>query len=193
MSLSVPRLRLALPALLAVLAVLAVAAAPASAKHDFRYGATTLTLDPGAVGALTGLGVTPAPIAPARATARGDLAFPITRPFRNALWSGSIRHAGGIALTAGDTTVRLEDFVIEPLRGRLTARVGGARVPILTLDFSRARVKLTRGQLWLGPVGGSLTAVAAGALDGAFGLPSGTIPPGLKLGDASVRYKLGRW
>jgi hypothetical protein len=39
-------------------------------------------------------------------------------------------------------------------------------------------------------VGGSLTAVAASALDSAFGLAPGTIPPGLKLGDATVRYRL---
>jgi hypothetical protein len=33
-----------------------------------------------------------------------------------ALLSGTIRHTGGIALTAGATTVTLENFVIDPLR-----------------------------------------------------------------------------
>jgi hypothetical protein len=189
-SLSVPRFRLAL---LAALAVLAFAASPASASRDRDYGVTTLALDPAAVSALTGLGVTPAPIAPARATRGGELAFPITNPFRNALRTGVIRHSGGISLTAGSTSVKLEDFVIEPLRGQLTARVGTARVPILTLDLSRARPSLKHGSLRLGPVGGSLTDVAAGALNGAFGLAPGTVPAGLKLGDATVRYRLLGW
>ena len=132
----------------------------------------------------------PAPLAPARALAADTLAFPITNSFKNALRTGVIRHSGGISLTAGGTTVELRDFVIDPLRGQLTAQVGGARVPILSLDLSRSRLSFGWGTLRLGPVGGSLTAVAAGALDGAFGLPAGTVPAGLKLGDATVRYRL---
>ena len=183
------RLRIAF---LSALALLAIATAPAAASggHGSRYGETTLKLDPAAIAALTGLGVAPAPIAPARALAADTLAFPITNSFRSALRSGQIRHSGGISLTAGATTVELTDFVIDPLRGQLTAQVGAARVPILSLDLSRARLSLGFGTLRLGPVGGSLTAVAAGALDAAFGLPSGTVPPGLKLGDATVRYRL---
>ena len=61
-------------------------------------------------------------------------------------------------------------------------------MPILDLSFRQTRISLGGGALNVGPVAGSLTAVAAGALDGAFGLPAGTIPPGLKLGDATVRY-----
>ena len=174
--------------LLATLAALLLLA-PATAEAR-SYGATTLQLDPTAVAALTGLGVTPAPIAPATATATGELAFPITNKPFGALLAGTIRHSGGISLTAGATTVKLETFFIDPLRRQLTALVGGARVPILALDFSRARVGLGGGSLKLGPVGGSLTPVAAGALDSAFGLAPGTIPPGLKLGDATVRYRL---
>ena len=189
---SLSRSRLAALVTLA-LAVLAIAASPAAAHHKKGYGATTLKLDPGAVAALTGLGVAPAPIAPARALAADELAFPITNSFKNAVRTGKIRHSGGISLTAGSTTVRLTDFVIDPLRGQLTALVGGARVPILSLDFSRANVSFRWGTLRLGPVGGSLTAAAAGALNAAFGLPAGTVPAGLKLGDATVNDKLFRW
>src|SRR6478735_8483662 len=143
--------------------------APAAAQAR-TYGNTTLALDPGAVAALTSLGVTPAPIAPATATSTGELSFPITnKPFA-ALLSGTIRHSGGISLTAGGVTVKLEDFYIDPLRRQLTALVGGQRVPILALDFSRTRIGFG-STLKVGPVGGSVTAVAAGALDGAFGLP----------------------
>ena len=146
---------------------------------------------PGAVAALTGLGVAPAPIAPATALPSGELAFPITNAPFSALLSGAIRHSGGISLTAGATTVKLENFYIDPLRRQLTATVnGGARVPILDLNFSQTRICLGGRALNVGPVGGALTGVAAGALDGAFGLPAGTVPPGLKLGDATVRYRL---
>jgi hypothetical protein len=68
--------------------------------------------------------------------------------------------------------------------------LNGARVPILDLGFSKVRIGLGGGALSIGPVSGALTGVAAGALDQAFGLPSPTVPPGLKLGDATVRYRL---
>ena len=191
MSVPVPRARLLIAALAALLVLLAVGSGPASA-HGQRNGATTLALDPGAASALTSLGVTPAPIAPARATPGGELAFPITNRLSNALRTGVISHSGGISLTAGQTTVELTDFNIDLLRSRLTARVGGARVPILTLDLSRARVKLRFGKLTAGPVGASLTSEAADALNAAFGLPAGTVPAGLKLGDATVRYRVIR-
>ena len=190
MSLSVPRARV----FVATLALaLAVVCSPASA-HGHRTSTTSLKLDPGAVTALTGLGVTPAPIAPARALAADELAFPITNSLGNALRTGVIRHSGGISLTAGQTTVALTDFNIELAKSRLTAMVGGARVPILALDFSRVRLSIRSGKLRLGPVGASLTPEAAGALNSAFGLPAGTVPAGLKLGDATVRYQLfGGW
>lgn len=172
-----------------VLTVAAFALLAGSAQAR-TFGATTLKLDPAAAQALTGLGVSVAPIAPAGATSGGELAFPITNRLPNVLFTGMIRHSGGIALTAGATTVKLENFNIDPLRRQLTAEVGGARVPILKLDFSRARLAFCRGSLQLGPVGGSLTDVAAGALNQAFGLPAGTVPAGLKLGDATVRYRL---
>jgi len=164
---------------------------PARIASARSYGATTLKLDPGAVAALTGLGVAPAPIAPATALPGGELAFPIVNAPFSALLSGTIRHSGGISLTAGATTVKLENFWIDPLRRQLTATVnGGARVPILDLGFGQTRIFLGGRALNVGPVAGALTGVAAGALDGAFGLPAGTVPPGLKLGDATVRYRL---
>jgi hypothetical protein len=55
-------------------------------------------------------------------------------------------------------------------------------------------VRGCRGSLAIGPVGASLTDTAATALNAAFGLPAGTVPAGLKLGDATVRCRLfGGW
>jgi hypothetical protein len=177
----------------ALLVALAVASASASA-HDRSFGSTSLKLDPGAVSALTGLGVTPAPIAPATATAADELAFPITNPFAGTLRFGVIHHSGGISLTAGSTSVALTDFDIDLLRRQLSARIGDTRAAILSLDFARARVVYRAGTLRIGPVGATVTPGAAAALDGAFGLPAGTVPAGLKLGDATVRYRLyARW
>ena len=53
-----------------------VKAAPAQVA--FTGGATSLALDPGTAQALTSLGITAAPAAPATANPDGSLAFPIT-------------------------------------------------------------------------------------------------------------------
>ena len=117
--------------------------ARAAAASRRTYGATTLKLDAGAVAALTGLGVAPAPIAPAYALPSGELAFPITNAPFWALLSGTIKHSGGISLTAGATTVKLENFWIDPLRRQLTA-LGRRRAradprPRLRQDADRPR------------------------------------------------------
>ncbi len=183
--------------LLALALVLSVALVPAASTSahgprsaDRTYGATTLQLDPGAASALTSLGVTPSPIDPASAGSDG-LRFPIVNSLPSALRNGVIKHSGGIALTAGSTRVELTDFYINlDARPDLSALVGGKRVSILDLDFSTANIRFRNGRLVIGPVGGNLTATAAGALNSAFGLAPGTIPAGLKLGDATVRYRL---
>ncbi|MFT2691082.1 hypothetical protein [Clavibacter zhangzhiyongii] len=91
---------------------------------------TKVTLDSGFTGALTTLGLTPGVIGGATLDgATGTLAFPITggnvkyfdpemdyRPYVQ----GEIDHDGsGISLTAGDTVVKLTDFVIDPGTSRL--------------------------------------------------------------------------
>ena len=95
---------------------------------------TQVTLDSGFTGALTTLGLTPGVIGTATLDgATGTLAFPITggnvdyydpemdyRPYVQ----GEIDHDGsGISLTAGDTVVKLTDFVIDPGTSRLTGSV----------------------------------------------------------------------
>ena len=83
--------------------------------------------------------------------------------------------------------MELTDFDIDVAGAVLTAQAGDARTPILDLDYSTARISWSRGGLSVGPVGATLTGVAAGALNDAFGVTAFT--EGLKLGDATVRYK----
>jgi len=59
----------------------------------------SLALDPDAAGALESLGVSVAPVDPARVTDRG-IAFPIVNSPRNALCTGQMEHAGGLELSA---------------------------------------------------------------------------------------------
>ncbi len=150
-------------------------------------GKTTLALDPGAAGALTSLGVSVAPVAPATAGADG-VSFPITGVggslFPPAL---KVKHSGGLSLSAGPTTVNLTNYTIMIDRSPdLVATVnGGPRVSILKLDLSKARLGIGGGGLTLGPVKASLTQSAASALNGAFGVSAFT--KGLVLGNATVK------
>lgn len=171
-------------------AVVMLVALTGSAAAAGGKGKTTLALDPAAASALQSLGVSVAPVAPASARAHG-VAFPVSG------FGGSfhppalkINHRGGLALSAGPTTVSLTDYTIVLDRSPdLVATVnGGPRVSILKLDLSRARVNLGRHGLAIGPVKASLTAAAADALNGAFGVSAFT--KGLVLGSATVR--LGR-
>ena len=186
--------RIVLPVIAGLATVLAIAPAAASARAHARwwgphaYGATSLVVDPNAAAALTSLGVTPGLVGPAYA-ANGAFNFPITNSALSALRSGSIAHSGGISLTAGSTTVKLTNFWINLNSRDLTAVVnGGPRVSILNLDFSGAKVGLSRGVLTLGPVTARLTSAAAGALNQAFNVQAFT--EGLTLGQATVHYRL---
>lgn len=149
-------------------------------------GSTNLALDPGTAQALTDLGVTAAPIGPAEALPSGELSFPITGGNANTTtFAGAIRHSGGISLTAGSTTVELTDFTIN-VNGNpdLTALVGGQRVSILSLDLGAVEARVRGRRIELGNVKASLTAVAADALNAAFGVTAFT--EGIPLGTARV-------
>jgi hypothetical protein len=153
-------------------------------------GATTLMLDPGTAGALTGLGVTPSVIAPGTAGAAG-LSFPVTGGRLGAgTFAGTIDHSGGIALTAGATRVELTRFRIEVGRtSRLTALVGGTttRVP-LAVDLSGAKVGLSKRTAVVLGATVALTPEAASALNAAFGTTA--LTAGLPLGTAQVRAQI---
>jgi hypothetical protein len=176
--------------LAAVLAAVALIVAPiAEAKHKpvklAPKGATTLALSDGAAGALSSLGITLAPLKPARAGEDG-VAFPITAgKLDRKTYAGRIKHAGGLSLTRGSTVVKLRNFWIN-VDGApdLTARVGSSRVSILDLDLSGAKISRSGRKLTIAGVRATLTAAAAGALNDAF--ETDAFKEGLEIGTATV-------
>jgi hypothetical protein len=156
----------------------------------FTGGSTSLALDPGAAQALTGLGVSVAPAAPASAAEDGAIAFPITEGKVNArTLAGSISHSGGLTFSAGATSVTVTDFVIETAPApKLTAALGGARVDLLTLDLGGLNRKVDGRDVTLGGVVVKLTAGAAAALNQAFGTTA--LAEGLTIGTATVRARV---
>jgi hypothetical protein len=148
-------------------------------------GSTTLALDPGTARALTMLGVSVAPIAPASAGSAG-IAFPITGGLVNAkTLVGQIRHSGGLELKAGSTTVDVRSFFINVnATPDLTALLGSVRTSILSLDLSGLTEHVSGQTITLGGVVAKLTAGAAAALDKAFG--TSALTGGLVVGRATV-------
>lgn len=151
----------------------------------FTGGTTRLALDSGAAAALTSLGVTAGPAAPATADPDGSLAFPITEGrVKVSNLAGTIKHSGGITLTKGATSVTLSDFDIDTTKATLSASLGSARADILSLDLSAPALKVGRLQVTVGNVTAKLTRGAADALNTAFGTTAFTA--GLTLGVATV-------
>ena len=182
--------------LVAVLTAFLVVAPAASAggyskqkeSWGWYYGATTLDVDPGTLEALTGLGVAPGAVKPAKLEG-ARYSFPIVNSLRSALRSGVVKHRGGISLTAGATTVKLTDFDIKLFEAKLYGKVNGAGpVALLDLDYSRTGIRFRGGKLKVGPVGTTLTQGAADALNQAFGVSA--LSDDTVLGDATIRYRL---
>lgn len=147
-------------------------------------GQTNLHLNAATAGALTDLGVSVAPVGPA--TAKGlRVSFPIDGGRINPeTAAGTVDHEGGLAFSAGGTTVRVTDFTVRTNVGSpfLTARVGNGTIRLLNLDLSDARV-IRRGPgkvgTWVVRVQSTLTSQAAAALNAAFGSSlTGGIPIG---------------
>jgi hypothetical protein len=175
---------------LGALAIGAAVAAPAALGQaadtvTLAGGETRLHLNGATAGVLTDNGVSVAPIGPA--TARGTrVTFPITGgridPTDGA---GTIAHSGGLAFSAGGTTVRLRNFIVDSRTGSLTAQVGGSRVRIVDLDTSDAAVirrGVGRAETWIVRVQAELSARGAAALNAAFdtdlfaaGIPLGRV------------------
>jgi hypothetical protein len=120
-------------ALAAALLVLALSAAPAqsaerSASTPVTGGKTLLKLDGGTAAVLTDAGISIRAPGPAIGPAGSPVfAFPIVGVAVNKKQlSGRIVHSGGLAITAGDTTLIVKRFVIDLDTGYLTAKAAGA-------------------------------------------------------------------
>lgn len=173
----------------ALAAMMAIAIAPAASAKTLKVkktGGTTLKIDASTAEALTSLGVSVAPIKPAKA-AGGGVRFPVTGGMLDSkTLAGNIRHSGGLRFSNGTTTVDLTRFTINIDKNPdLVATVGGKRVSILNLDLSGLKNSSKGKSIKLSGVKASLTADAAAALNGAFGVTAFT--EGLALGTASVK------
>jgi hypothetical protein len=126
------------------------------------------------------------PVAPARAGADNNVAFPITQGKVNARsLAGSIAHGGGLTFSAGATSVTVSDFVIETVpEPKLTALLGGARVDLLALELDDLEREARGRRLTLGGVVAKLNPGAAAALNRAFG--TSALAGGLTIGTATV-------
>ena len=178
-------------ATLALAGAAALAAAPsASADVSLSGGATTLKLSRGTAKALDSLGVTVAPTGRAR-VAGGGVRFPITGGSLDpATAAGTIRHSGGLRLSAGGTRVVLKDYRVAVGRTiRLSARVGGSRLHILDL---RGTPRVTRSGFNTNVSGlrAALLGKAARTLNRAFGVTA--FRKGLVLGTVNVRSRTGQ-
>lgn len=163
------------------------AAAPAGAAQvDLAGGATTLKLDRKAAAALTSLGVKVAPTGKAKAGKAG-VAFPITGGrIDPATGVGTIRHTGGLRLSAGKVKVTLSDYTVRvsPKGSTMTAKVGSARVGVLVPVIGKAKVTRSGLGTRVSNVAIHLSSKGAAALNKAFGVSA--FKPRLKLGTATI-------
>jgi hypothetical protein len=144
-------------------------------------------LDGGTAAVLTDAGISIRATGPAIGPAGSPVfAFPIVGGEVNKKQlSGRIVHSGGLAITAGNTTLIVKRFVIDLDTGYLTAKVAGAgvRIPLLRLG-AVGGVKTAPGLLLLRDVNVRLTSTAAGALNQTF--DTDLFEGGLLIGQATV-------
>jgi hypothetical protein len=180
---------LTLAASIAALLLVAPIAQAGDRKLKVKGGDTALNVSQGAGDALDGLGVTASPIG--SADARGArFEFPITGGKLNAeTLAGKIRHSGGIRLSAGSKRLDLRRFTINiDSKPNLTAKVGDARVSILRLELSEAKVRKGERRVVVKNVVARLTRTAATALNDTFDVNA--FSRGLELGRAKVRAQI---
>jgi hypothetical protein len=188
----------ALAAAFTALIALAFLALPAqgaerSATVPVTGGQTLLKLDGGTAAALSDAGLGIRATGPAIGPAGSPVfAFPIVGGEVNKKQlSGKIVHSGGLAITAGETTLVVKRFVIDLDSGFLTARVAGAgaRIPLLRLGAVTGGVNAAPGVLALKGVNVRLTGTAASALNQTF--DTDLFERGLLIGQATVIARTG--
>lgn len=144
---------------------LAVAAAVSPSPSPAAVvGATTLTLDGPAAQALRDQGVRIAPVKPARGGAR-TIALPISAGLAGSSTT-LLRQRGGIALTADDTTAKLDKIsLLLGKRSLVEATLGGEKVELFkVLPGGRRSVDAGGGRVRLSNLSLKLTRSGAKAL-----------------------------
>lgn len=170
------------------------AAKAAAVKHDARLvftgGVTMLKLNAGTAAVLTANSIAVAPASEARVGASG-IAFPIQGGLLNPYTlAGTITHSGGLTFTAGGKSLTIRDFTVDVGAHRLYGYVDevGARITVLDLNLSKAKLAPAASTLGVSNVVATLDPKAAGALNGYFGtkLFSG----GLAIGTVRISAKV---
>ncbi|MGD1106058.1 MAG: hypothetical protein ABR865_03375 [Terracidiphilus sp.] len=186
--------RLSIAAPIVALAMLVSANnAFAQKTETIEGGRTTVALASGFVSALGSLDVTPGTVGPTRLY-NGTVNFPVTGGAIDLDTAASqILHSGGLTLTAGQTTVTLQSFIIDttgtPVITGLVSVDGKllGRLPLFDLALPSGitlPLKPHDGQIILKGVGVTLDSTAAGALNSVFHVSAFT--GGFGIGTAKV-------
>jgi hypothetical protein len=161
-------------------AVASHASAAPTAIPNLTGSGTAVTLDTATITALKGLGVTVTPFGTASLVDNNTAVnFPITsgyaeihsnKSFKPGYVIGSIEHYGsGLTLTAGSTSVTVDDFVIDPGNSMLYATMGTTPdVPLFFLNGSGLKITESGGAVHLDGTKVELTPTATTALNTAF-------------------------
>jgi hypothetical protein len=170
------RLSLAVP-IVALAMMVSANSSPAQDTATIYGGRTTVTLASGFVSALGSLGVTPGTVGPTELQ-NGRVNFPVIGGAIDLDTAvGQIVHSGGLTLTAGQTQVTLQSFIIDttgvPVITGLVSVNGKllGRLPLFDLALPSGitfPLKPHDGRLILNGVGVTLDSTAAGALNSVF-------------------------
>jgi hypothetical protein len=180
----------------AISAVLFTLSTTARAQNTvtIEAGRTTVTLAESFVSALGSLGVTPGTISPTRLK-DGRVDFPIIGgAFDLDTALGQVVHSGGLTLSAGNTEVKLQSFIIDttgsaPLITGLVVvdnKLVG-RLPLFNLSLPNGftlPIKPNHNVFKVEGIGVTLTATAASALNGVFHVSA--LTGGFDIGTANV-------
>lgn len=186
------RLSLAVP-IVALAMLVSANNASAQKTETIEGGRTTVALASGFVSALGSLGVTPGTVSPTHLY-NGTVSFPVTGGAIDLDTAASqILHSGGLTLTAGQTKVTLQSFIIDttglPVITGLVSVDGKllGRLPLFDLALPSGitlPLKPYDGQIILKGVGVTLDSTAAGALNSVFHVSAFT--RGFGIGTAKV-------
>lgn len=161
------------------------ASGPAASPVTLTGGSTNLDLDPQTVGVLDDNDVTIVPIPPARDSSLGVRLPIVGGTLRPDTFDGTIRHAGGLAITDGVRRISVRSLVLDTRTGQLSGDAGAGRIPLLNLDLSSGRRLDAGGTVALGNIPATLTSAAAHAIDD--GLHTSVLTPSLPMAFATVQ------